>query len=271
MSRDTDDPLVLERVLNRLCQAAAAETLPRFRRDGRVENKLQAGFDPVTEADRAAEAAIRAELSREFPDHDILGEEQGATDRGSRYRWIIDPIDGTRAFICGIPVWGTLIGLYKDGVPFAGAVDQPFTGERYIALPSSENTPAKSTLCLRTGETRVLKTAETASLDQAKLMTTSPHLFNNGRDEGYFCLEKRVQLFRYGCDCYAYALLAAGAVDLVVESGLNSYDIAALIPLIENAGGLITGWDGTSAAEGGRILAAANARLHEQAMAALSG
>lgn len=263
-------PAALRHFLSRLCNAAEAETLPRFRRAISVENKLDAGYDPVTEADREAEAAIRALIGEEFPEHDIVGEEHGTTGHDARYRWIIDPIDGTRAFVCGIPVWGTLIGLYRDGIPLAGVMDQPFTGERYMAFPAADGLPGETVLVDRqNGEAR-LTTSATESLADARLMTTSPHLLRNGRDEAYFKLEEQVRLFRYGCDCYAYALLAAGHIDLVAESGLNVYDIAALIPIIENAGGVVSSWDGGSAADGGSILASANPALHEQAIAALA-
>ena len=259
------DPNDLTGFLNDLCDAAACETLPRFRAEIDVINKVQGDFDPVTQADKEAEHAIRSLISSKFPEHGIVGEEFGTVNSHARYQWIIDPVDGTRAFISGVPVWGTLIGLYDNGKPVAGVMDQPFTRERYIAANGT------STLQLSKETVSPLTTGTTASVSQATLMTTSPHLLDNDQDRRYFCLERQVKLFRYGCDCYAYCLLASGQIDLVVESGLNVYDIAALIPIIENAGGIVTDWQGESAAEGGQILAAANRKIHQEAVEILTG
>jgi len=248
----------------RLARAAAAETLPRFRQGGDVINKYQTGFDPVTEADRAAEQAIRAIISAEFPDHGIVGEEFGTQKSDSRYNWVIDPIDGTRSFICGLPLWGTLVGLTLDGRAVAGMMAQPFTGELFYADgngSSYEGPDGKRSLGVR----------RSSSLAEATLCTTSPWLFNETRRPLYNRVEAAVRLARYGTDCYAYCQLAAGNVDLVIESGLNSYDIVALIPIIEQAGGIITTWTGERAENGGDIVAAATPELHAQAMALLAG
>jgi len=268
MNETLPDSEVLSYLLNEACDAAAHETLPRFRTNTTIDNKLTSGFDPVTEADRAAEAAIRELIEAVFPDHDIVGEEYGGTSKGSQFQWIIDPIDGTRAFISGIPVWGTLIGLYSDGIPVAGVLDQPFTRERFLALPDGEET--KSSLNHADNEPLKLQTRDTKDITNATLMTTSPGLLEDTKDRSYFQLENAVKLFRYGCDCYAYAMLASGQVDLVVESGLNVYDIAALIPIVEGAGGVVTDWQGGSAARGGQVLAAANTTIHHAAMALLN-
>ena len=262
------DAAVLRSLFCDACDAAALETLSRFRADAAIENKLTTGFDPVTQADRAAESAIRGVIAARFPNHDIVGEEHGHTKKDSRFQWIIDPIDGTRAFISGLPVWGTLIGLYRDGIPIAGVLDQPHIGERFIALPEDG---VLSTWLQHNGKApEKLRSRRTKKLEQATLMTTSPHLLESPADQPYFQLERKVKLFRYGCDCYAYAMLAAGQIDVVVESGLNVYDIAALIPLVEGAGGMATDWQGGSAAQGGQILAAANPDIHEAAMATLN-
>ncbi|MEP1209578.1 MAG: histidinol-phosphatase [Rhizobiaceae bacterium] len=263
MSLPPPDELAL--IFNQLCDAAAAATMPLFRTNPGVMNKLDEDFDPVTEADRNAETAIRELLEKNFPEHGIVGEEFGTVRSDARFQWIIDPIDGTRAFISGIPVWGTLIGLYDDGVPIAGVMDQPFTRERYMAVDG------KARLAIGGETSSPLRSGSVTALDQATLMTTSPHLLESPQDRAYFDVERRVKLFRYGCDCYAYCLLAAGQVDLVIESGLNVYDIAALIPIIEGAGGLVTSWSGGDASQGGTILAAANAELHAQAMNVLNG
>ena len=248
-----------------LCDEAAAMTLPLFRSKLGVINKLDAGFDPVTEADREAERVIRELIETRYPEHGIIGEEFGRSRPDAALQWIIDPIDGTRAFISGIPVWGTLIGLYENGVPVAGAMDQPFTRERYVSVGG------EARLSVDRGAGEILATKSTKNLKDATLMTTSPHLFSEDWEQAYFKVEEEVKLFRYGCDCYSYCLLAAGQVDLVIESGLNVYDIAALIPIVEAAGGLVTDWQGSDASQGGAILACANQDIHKKALALLNG
>jgi histidinol phosphatase-like enzyme (inositol monophosphatase family) len=250
--------------IRRLAGAAAAETLPRFRSQGAVDNKLAGGFDPVTAADQEAERAIRALVSAEFPDHGILGEEHGSENLASRHVWVIDPIDGTRAFISGLPVWGTLVGFTVDGDAVAGMMSQPFTGELYYANASGAHYEGP-------GGPRRLSVRGTTQLSDAILFTTTPSLFRDGMRSRYDGLEKQVRLARYGTDCYAFAMLAAGNVDLVTEPGLKPYDIVALIPIIEKAGGIITTFDGGPAENGGDILAAATPELHAAAMAALRG
>jgi histidinol phosphatase-like enzyme (inositol monophosphatase family) len=250
--------------MRRVAQAAAAETLPRFRSQGAIANKLSGGFDPVTEADQQAELAIRALIEAEFPDHGILGEEHGSSNTDSRHVWVIDPIDGTRAFISGLPVWGTLVGLTVDGDAVAGMMSQPFIGEFFFAADG------RSTYEGPDGA-RSLATRGTTDLAEATLCTTTPALFPGGKREIYDRLESRVRLARYGADCYAYAMLAAGNIDLVVEAGLQPYDIVALVPIIERAGGVITAWDGGPAEAGGDIVAAATPELHAAACEALQG
>ncbi|MGO4834279.1 histidinol-phosphatase, partial [Rhizobiaceae sp. 2RAB30] len=217
------------------------------------------GFDPVTEADREAEKAIRALIGSEFPEHGILGEEFGAQNSDARHVWVIDPIDGTRSFISGIPLWGTLVGLTEGGDAVAGMMSQPFIGELFYAAGNGAFYEGPR------GASR-LATRPTAALSDATLCTTTPALFGAADRAGFDRLESRVRLSRYGTDCYAYCMLAAGQIDLVVETGLQPYDIVALIPIIEQAGGMITDWDGGPAEQGGRIIAAANAGLHAAAM-----
>lgn len=247
-----------------LADAAKAETLPRFRVGADVVNKEAKGFDPVTEGDRAAEAAIRALIENQFPEHGILGEEHGSVGLDREYVWVIDPIDGTRAFISGVPVWGTLIGLYRNGRAVMGLIDQPFTGERYFA---------DGTQSLYSGPEgrRVLSTRACERLSDAIMFTTSPHIFDATDRPRYDAVQDKVRLFRYGVDCYAYALLAAGHVDLVVESALKAYDVGGLIPVIEQAGGIITDWDGGRAEMGGRVIAAGSRAVYDEAMALLRG
>jgi histidinol phosphatase-like enzyme (inositol monophosphatase family) len=243
----------------RMAEAAAAETMPRFRQPGTVSNKLSGGFDPVTEADREAEQAIRAVIRAEFPDHGILGEEFGAENDSSPHCWVIDPIDGTRSFISGVPLWGTLVGLTVQGRAVAGMMAQPFTRELFYA--NEEGSHYEGPL-----GTRRLRTRNTVTLEEATLCTTTPAVFLGGQREAYNRLEQAVRLARYGTDCYAYAMIAAGYVDLVVEAGLQSYDIVALIPIIERAGGKVTNWDGGPAESGGEIVAAGTLALHDAAM-----
>jgi histidinol phosphatase-like enzyme (inositol monophosphatase family) len=245
--------------MRRVAAAAAEQTLPRFRRTGDVANKLDAGFDPVTEADREAEKAIRSLINHEFPDHGILGEEFGAEYAEADYIWVIDPIDGTRSYISGIPLWGTLVGLTHHGDAIAGMMAQPFTGELFYANESGAHWEGR-------GGSLPLKTRQTTDVAEATLCTTTPVLFKERKREAFDRLESACRMPRYGTDCYAYAMLAAGHVDLVVEMGLQPYDIVALIPIIEKAGGMITGWDGGPAEKGGGIVAAATPQLHDAAM-----
>jgi len=245
--------------LRRIAAAAAQQSLPRFRQPGLVTNKVSGGFDPVTEADREAERSIRAIINAEFPDHGILGEEFGAENADARHVWVVDPIDGTRSFISGIPLWGTLVGLTEAGDAVAGMMAQPFIGELFYATGQGSFYEGPH------GATR-LATRPTGSLSEATLCTTTPLLFQDGYKTAFDRLEKQVRLSRYGTDCYAYCMLAAGNIDLVVEIGLQPYDIVALIPIIEQAGGKITNWDGGPAEGGGGIVAAATDHLHASAM-----
>ena len=240
--------------------AVASHTLPHFRTGTAIDNKLDKGFDPVTQADRGAEKAIRAVIAETFPDHSIIGEEWQAKTTDSPFSWIIDPVDGTRAFIAGVPVWGTLIGVTYKRYAFAGLMSQPFTGETYIALNGIAELHHR-------GATTPLKARTTKALSKATLFTTTPSLFSApGQREAFDAVEALVQLSRYGCDCYAYALLAAGQIDLVIEPRMNTYDIAALVPLIESAGGVISTWAGERPEAGGDIIAAATPELRDAAL-----
>lgn len=249
-----------------LADAAGSAILPEFRAGGPIDNKSQAGrFDPVTAADRNAEQAIRAALAARYPSHGIEGEEFGVERAEAEYRWVVDPVDGTRAFIMGLPLWGTLIGLTRNGRPILGVVDQPFIGERFWSEEREAHYrgPAGA---------RRLHTRACGRLEDAALSTTDPDLFAPGFERDRFeALSARARLRRYGGDCYAYCLLAAGHIDLVVEAGLKPHDIVALIPIVERAGGRATCWDGSDAAKGGRILAAGDPRLHAAALEALAG
>jgi myo-inositol-1(or 4)-monophosphatase len=239
--------------------------LPFFRAHHTTDDKSHGGvFDPVTEGDRAGEVIMRHLIQRQFPEHGVLGEEFGAENTQADYVWVLDPIDGTRAFISGLPVWGTLIGLMRNGVPVYGMMHQPFTGERF----SGDGRQARYEGPIGP---RALRTRDVTDIAAATLMTTSPALFRGAEAEAYARVEAQVRMARYGCDCYAYCMLAAGHVDLVIESGLKPYDIVALIPIIEGAGGIVTSWEGGSAAGGGTILAAGSKALHQAALGLLAG
>lgn len=250
---------------HRLADIAAEATMPYFRKANDVVNKAGgAGFDPVTAADRAAEKAIRAELARSYPDHGILGEEFENHRSESPYTWIIDPIDGTRAFIMGYPMWGTLIALAVDGRPEVGIIDQPFTGERYWG--DSKSAFGRS----RDGE-RPIKTRACARLEDAIFSTTTPDMFKEPADIRRFeTVRKGARMTRFGGDCYSYAMLACGFLDVVVEASLKPFDIAALVPVVEGAGGRITGWDGSPAISGSKVVATGDPRLHEAMLKILS-
>ena len=245
-----------------LADASALAIEPFFRNDLAVTAKGGCEhFDPVTEADRAAETIIRSEIQKIYPDHAILGEEHGSTAGTMPYRWIIDPIDGTRAFILGLPTWGTLIGLEFNCVPMIGLMNQPFTRDRFWS--------DGQTSYFRNGDTtaRKIKTRSSVTLSNAQMACTHPDMFDAGFEaRAYAAITANAKSCRLGTDCFGYALLAAGLIDLVVEAKLQPYDVVALIPIINNAGGIITTWDGGSAQHGGRIVAAANAKLHAEVL-----
>lgn len=249
----------------RLADAAEAAVMPLFRSRALDAEDKQAGgrFDPVTEADRAAEAAIRAILAAERPDDSVFGEEQGPTEGSSGLAWVIDPIDGTRAFISGLPTWGTLIALDDGTTGRIGLVDQPHIGERFIGTVGQSG--SKAWLTFR-GETRPIATRPCPGLSRATLYTTTPDMFDAREWEGFTRVQDRVRLSRYGVDCYAYALVAMGHVDLVIESSLQAYDIAAPAALIRAAGGIVTDWKGGDCRWGGQTIAAGDPAVHAAAL-----
>lgn len=252
-----------------LARASGEAILPFFRSAIHATDKSRSGvFDPVTEADRAAEIAMRRMIKASFPAHGIVGEEFGSENTDAEYVWVLDPIDGTKSFISGIPVWGTLIGLNHNGTPCYGMMHQPFTREMFSG--DGEETVWRGPSQKGVVSTRKLHTRACATLAEATLMTTHPHLLVSGTRKPFERVEKQVRLSRYGSDCYAYCMLAAGHVDLVIESGLNAYDIVALIPIIEGAGGVVTNWKGEPAANGGSIVAAGDRRLHTEALDVLN-
>ena len=249
-----------------LADAADGETMARFRAGTPIDDKLADadGFDPVTEGDRAAERAIRALIAERYPDHAILGEEEGASGTGN-HRWVIDPIDGTRAFVAGLPVWMTLIGLERGGRAVAGLASQPVTGERFLATGDG------GARLFRWGtEARALRVSGRADPAAAIAMTTDPFLFDAERTERFERVRRATRLMRYGTDAYAFCALAMGTVDLVLEAGVQPYDIGALIPIVEAAGGLFTTWDGGRPEAGGSVIASASPALHGWALERLA-
>ena len=257
------DPTRLIAFADTLADAARAAILPYFRAEHGVEDKGVASFDPVTLADRAAEQAMRALIEREFPAHGVLGEEFGETKGSSGYQWVLDPIDGTRAFIAGLTSWGVLIGLYLEGQPLIGVMDQPYLDERYRGWMQGANATVR-------GATRMLQTRACASMSEALLSTTDPYLFKGEEAEAFARARGAAKLTRYGYDCYAYSMVASGHMDGVIESGLKAYDIAALIPILTGAGGGVCAWDGGDASQGGRVLAYGDARMRDAALSLLS-
>jgi myo-inositol-1(or 4)-monophosphatase len=259
----THDTARLLAFADTLADAAREAILPYFRADHGIVDKGAAGrFDPVTDADKAAERAMLTLIERTFPEHGVLGEEYGERESRSGYQWILDPIDGTRAFISGLPTWGVLIGLYYEGRPLIGVMDQPFTQERYRGWNDGANVTAR-------GATKALKTRACASLSEAIFSTTSPDLFEGEEARAWAAIRAKAKLVRYGYDCYAYCMVAAGHIDGVIESGLKPFDIAALIPILAGAGGGVSSWSGGDASQGGRVLAFGDVRLRDEVLTLL--
>lgn len=259
-----DDRVALVATAGALADAARTETLKHFRGGALgIENKAETGFDPVTVADSATERVMRDLLAERRPDDGVLGEEMGETAGTSGLTWVLDPIDGTRAYLSGAPTWGVLIAVSDQTGPRLGVIDQPWTGERFIGGLGEARLDSPH-------GTRRLATLRPRPLDQAILFTTYPRIGSDAESDAFDALSRRVRLTRYGIDCYAYALLALGQIDLVVEADLQPYDIHAPIAVIEAAGGIVTDWQGGPAHGGGRVLAAANPQIHAEALAILS-
>ncbi len=248
-----------------MADAAGKAILPHFRRAIAVENKATGrDFDPVTAADKAAERAISKRLGAAYPDHGLYGEEYGTRNPDARYRWVVDPIDGTRAFMTGALHWGTLIGLLDSGVPTIGLMDQPYVGERFWSDGKFSYGRGPN------GRARKLKTRDCPKLADAILCSTHPDLFLDREATAFQRVKASTRMSRYGGDCYGYALIACGLVDVVIETGLKPFDIVALIPIIEKAGGRVTTWDGRSAHDGGRIVASGDPKLHDMVLKMLN-
>ena len=246
--------------------AAGATTLPHVRVPIAVDDKGEGDYDPVTAADREAEAVIRAAIAKTFPDHGVRGEEHGFQRGRSRYTWVIDPVDGTRSFITGQLHWGMLVALHDGEHVVCGVMHQPYVGESFLAVRGG---PARFR---HGGGERAIATRRCASLGDAVLAATSPSIFETDGERAAFArVSERSRFTRYGGDCYAYCLLAMGLIDVVVEAGLHAWDIQALVPIVEGAGGTVTAWDGGRCDEGGQVVACGDPALAPQVRALLAG
>jgi histidinol phosphatase-like enzyme (inositol monophosphatase family) len=260
----------LEAFLLQLNAAAAAVTLPLFRTGLDVANKAAGdkegygAFDPVTAADHGAEAAIRRLIAERFPDHGVIGEEYGEDRPDAEFTWVLDPVDGTRAFVSGIPLWAHLIGLRYQGQPLMGLIGQPYLQEVFLGVPSG------SRLIRPDGE-RPLRVRDCPRLTEATLAATDPVGCFNGAEQGAFNqVRAAARLTRLGGDAYIFALVALGGIDIVVEAGLKTWDIDPIIPVIENAGGLVTDWRGqTLGRHGGQVAAVGDRRVLDEALVSL--
>jgi myo-inositol-1(or 4)-monophosphatase len=247
--------------VDQLASVSGETILPFFRTALAVENKSsgQGSFDPVTAADRAAETAMRTLIRRTFPAHGIVGEEYGNENADAEYVWVLDPIDGTKSFISGMPIWGTLIALTRFGKPVFGMMHQPFMDERFAGDGGGAHYRGPA-------GRRELRVRPCAALAEAVVYTTSPRLMNSTDRKTFQRVEDAARLSRYGGDCYAYCMLAAGHIDAVIETELKPYDVMALIPIVTGAGGVMTTWDNGPPQAGGRIIAAGDKRLHAAAL-----
>lgn len=247
-----------------LASAARHETVGRFNQGVDVDNKGgDALFDPVTEADRAAERAMRSLIAERFPDHGISGEEFSDKAGTGPYTWSLDPVDGTRSFICGLPTWTTLIALLEDGAPVLGLIDAPILDEIYVG------SGAEAWLARGDGQTAI-RSSGCSELSEARLSTTDSTLFNENECAAFDRLRRACRVTRFGHDAYAYARLAAGSLDLVVESGLKPHDYNALAPVVRGAGGHVGNWTGGSDLVRGAIVAAASTALYDAAVELLA-
>lgn len=260
-----DRLIELDGFLIELNHAAGQAILPKFRADHGLEDKGgPKGFDPVTEADRGAEAAIRKLISERYPDHGVIGEEYGEDRPDAEFVWVLDPVDGTRAFISGLPLWCTLIGLRWQGRSVLGGIGQPYLDELYIGS-------AAGSRLIKGGESRPLKVRACPRLTDAIIATTDPEGCFDGAELGAWTqVRAAARLARLGCDAYAYAMVAAGTMDLVIEAGLKSWDVEAAIALMEGAGGLVTDWRGEPIGpDGGQMVIAGDRGCLDEALVAL--
>ena len=261
----TPDWRDLTRFATALADAAAAAILPHFRQNTPVDVKNSIVWDPVTEGDRAGERAIRQLIEERFPEHNIHGEEYGVKDAGSPFTWVLDPVDGTRSFVFGMPTWATLIGLTYEGRPVVGVMNQPFVGDMFYGNPDGAWHNHR-------GAVQRIRTRRNVPLAKAAMGTTAPELYRSASDAaGFERLRHATQITRYGGDAYFFALMAAGHIDIAMDAGLQAYDIAALLPIIAGAGGAYAEWTGGNPVNGGNIISAGSRALLDEALAVLCG
>ncbi|HUO11503.1 MAG TPA: histidinol-phosphatase [Caulobacteraceae bacterium] len=259
------DAARLDAFLLELNRASAQVILPLFRGEHGIENKSAKGdYDPVTAADKGAEAEIRRLIGKRYPEHGVIGEEYGEDRPDAEFVWVLDPVDGTRAFVAGLPVWTTLIGLRHQGEPVFGSIGQPYLDEVFVGGP------AGARLVTRGGE-RPLKVRRGVTLGEAIIATTDAEACFDGAELGAWRqVRAAARLARMGCDAYAYAMVAAGAIDLVLEAGLKSWDVEAAVPVIEGAGGMVTDWRGERIGrKGGQMAIAGDRAVLDEALVAL--
>jgi myo-inositol-1(or 4)-monophosphatase len=248
-----------------LAHASATDILPYFRRNTGIEVKDGPVWDPVTEGDRAGERAMRKMIEERYPDHGVHGEEYGIKEGRSGFTWVLDPVDGTRSFVCGMPTWATLIGLTFEGRAVLGLMNQPFVGDMFYGNPHGAWHDYRGTV-------EAIRTRQGVALAAASIGTTAPELYRRpGEREGFERLRAKATLTRYGGDAYFFTLMAAGHLDIAMDAGLQTYDIAALIPIIEGAGGCVAEWTGGDPAQGGNILSAGSRALLDEALAVMQG
>lgn len=248
-----------------LAIASAEAILPYFRKNTDVDVKDGVVWDPVTEGDRAGERIIRRMIEERYPDHGIHGEEYGVKEARSPFTWVLDPVDGTRSFICGMPTWATLIGLNHEGRPVIGLMHQPVVGDMFYGSPEGAWNDYR-------GHVTPLHTRQGIGLAQARVGTTSPELYRSARDAAAFQrLRSRVQLVRYGGDAYFFSVMAAGHLDIAMDANLQAYDIAPLLPIVTGAGGVYAEWNGGDAALGGNVITAGSQALLDEALEVLAG
>lgn len=260
----TPDWTELTRFAMALAEASAAAILPYFRQNAAVDVKDGPVWDPVTEGDRAGERAIRQLIETHHPDHGIHGEEYGVKEGRSPFTWVLDPVDGTRAFVCGLPTWATLIGLSYEGRPVLGLMNQPVVGDMFYGNPQGAWHGHR-------GSVSAIRTRKDIPLSRATLGTTAPELYRSAEDQRRFqALRARAQLTRYGGDSYFFCLMAAGHMDIAMDCGLQPYDIAPLLPIVTGAGGVAAEWTGGDIARGGNVITAGSRALLDQALAIMA-
>ena len=273
MTLSADRLAALDAFIIDLNRASAEVILPLFRADHGLEDKgagknlprdSHAAFDPVTEADRGAETAIRKLISEHYPEHGVIGEEYGEDRPDAEFVWVLDPVDGTRAFISGLPLWTTLIGLRHQGRPVLGSIGQPYMDELFVGH-------AGGSRLISRGQSRPIKVRECANLTDAVIATTDADACFDGAERGaWLQVRAAAKLARLGCDAYAYAMVAMGTMDMVIEAGLKSWDIEAAIPLIEGAGGIVTDWRGDPVGQnGGQMVISGDRRPLDEALVSL--